>query len=77
MKSLYDHILEFNQASDEKADKWVRGCGGIEAPFRVGNRLVCWMFNPALCEHSYFDVENGKQLSLEEFQKLCEVRTAS
>lgn len=48
---------EYIQAVEEKADRWVPACGGLEQPFTMadGTRYL-YVFNPALREHALLNL---------------------
>ena len=47
---------EYDRAVEEKADRWVAACGGVEEPFVHQTRTYLYVFNPASGEHGYLDI---------------------
>jgi hypothetical protein len=50
-------IEEYRAAEAAKADRWVPGCGGTEQPFYYNGTSYLWVWNPAMGEHRYMNLD--------------------
>ena len=48
---------EFAAAEDAGADRWVPACGGREEPFQHKGTRWLYVYNPALGEHAYLNLD--------------------
>ena len=48
---------EYNRAVAEGADRWVPACGGTEVPFTVDGTRYLYVYNPAIGESGYLNLD--------------------
>lgn len=65
--SLIKGKAEYDVAINERADRWVPGCGGNETPITTRSRKTwLWCFNPAQCRHAYIDLGTDMEVDMKE-----------
>jgi len=50
-------VREYQLADAARADRWVPACGGTEVPIQYRSGRYLYVFNFALREHAYLNVE--------------------
>lgn len=48
---------EYQQADDERADRWVPACGGQEVEFTHNGARWLYVWNPARNAHGYLNLD--------------------